>query len=79
MNKPTLDFDDDFDFGFTSTTPEEIAAPVVTETVDKILKAIEPLLKNLEKDADKSDNIYWPKRAEKIQQFRKKLYKIAGR
>ena len=77
--KIVTEIDDDFDFGFTSTTTQEIAAPVVQETVDRLLKAIEPLLKNLEKDADKSDTIYWPKRADKIQQFRKKLNKIAGR
>jgi hypothetical protein len=77
--------DEDFDFGFTSTTTEDIAAPIVVsktnksdEVVDKLLKAIIPLLDNLAKDADK-DVIHWPNRAEKIEEFRKKLYKIAGK
>jgi hypothetical protein len=34
---------------------------------------IMPLLKNLEKDADKNAYIHWPNRKEKIQQFIKKL------
>jgi hypothetical protein len=77
--------DEDFDFGFTSTTTEDIAAPIVVsktnksdEVIDKLLKAIIPLLDNLAKDADK-DVIHWPNRAEKIEEFRKKLYKIAGK
>ena len=77
--------DEDFDFGFTSTTTEDIAAPIVVsktnksdEVIDKLLKAIIPLLDNLDKDADK-DVIHWPNRAEKIEEFRKKLYKIAGK
>lgn len=77
--------DEDFDFGFTSTTTEDIAAPIIVsktnksdEVIDKLLKAIIPLLDNLAKDADK-DVIHWPNRAEKIEEFRKKLYKIAGK
>ena len=77
--------DEDFDFGFTSTTTEDIAAPIIVskttkndQTIDKLLKAITPLLDNLAKDADK-DVIHWPNRAAKIEEFRKKLYKIAGK
>jgi phage-related tail protein len=80
MSKTTTDVD--FDFGFTSTTSDEIAAPIITsksnDTVDKLLKAITPLLDNLAKDPDK-DVIHWPNRKEKIEAFRKKLYTIAGR
>jgi diketogulonate reductase-like aldo/keto reductase len=77
--------DEDFDFGFISTTPEDIAAPIIVsktakndETIDKLIKAITPLLDNLAKDADK-DVIHWPNRAAKIEEFRKKIYKIAGK
>jgi Arc/MetJ family transcription regulator len=81
MSKTTIDIDD-FDFGFTSTTSDEIAAPIVTsknnDTVDKLLKAIMPLLDNLAKDPEK-DVIHWPNRKDKIEAFRRKLYTIAGK
>jgi hypothetical protein len=80
MSKTTTDVD--FDFGFTSTTSDEIAAPIITsksnDTVDKLLKAITPLLDNLAKDPEK-DVIHWPNRKEKIEAFRRKLYTIAGK
>jgi hypothetical protein len=81
MSKTTTDIDE-FDFGFTSTTSDEIAAPIVTsksnDVVDKLLKAITPLLDNLAKDPEK-DVIHWPNRKEKIEAFRRKLYTIAGK
>ena len=72
----------DFDFGFTSTTSDEIVAPIITsktnDTVDKLLKAITPLLDNLAANPEK-EMIHWPNRKEKIEEFRKMLYTIAGR
>lgn len=74
---------EDFDFGFTSVSEEEITAPVVNEVIgttqDKALqmyKAIIPLLNNLAKDSDKNAYIHWPERAKKIEAFKKKLESI---
>lgn len=70
-----IDFDDDFDFGFTTASEEEIKQ----EGNDKaraMYDAIMPLLMNLQKDADKNPIINWPNRAKKIDQFITKLNKI---
>lgn len=68
---------EDFDFGFTSVSEEEITSPVVEQVsngkAEKMYKMILPLLKNLEKDSDKNAYIHWPDRKVKIQQFIKKL------
>jgi hypothetical protein len=66
---------DDFDFGFTTMAEEDIKA----EGNDKaraMYDSIMPLLKNLQKDADKNPIINWPNRATKIDQFITKLNKI---
>lgn len=88
MTKNTLDIDDDsFDFGFTTVSEvdfkirENQVANQVAEQVSKdadqkvqrMYKMIMPLLMNLKKDADKNEYIYWPNRAEKIEEFIKKL------
>jgi len=93
MSKITTELDE-FDFGFTAATSEEINAPVVqhvttkvlTETerkyetiIDNLLKAVDPLLNNLAKDSDSKTYIHWPNRAAKIEEFRVRLRKIAGR
>ena len=70
-----MDFDDDFDFGFTTSSEEEIKQ----EGNDKaraMYDAILPLLLNLKKDADKNPIINWPNREKKIDQFITKLNKI---
>ena len=81
LAKQTTEIDDTNDFGFTSTTADEIVAPIVTsktsDIVDELLKAIMPLLDNLAKDPEK--DIHWPNRKEAIEAFRKKLIKIAGK
>lgn len=67
---------EDFDFGFTSISEDDITSPVIAASNDKaerMYKLILPLLKNLQKDADKNAYIHWPDRKEKIQQFIKKL------
>jgi hypothetical protein len=66
---------DDFDFGFTTSSEEEIKQ----EGNDKaraMYDAIMPLLKNLQKDSDKNPIINWPNRGKKIDQFITKLNKI---
>lgn len=66
---------EDFDFGFTTTTEDELKQ----EGFDKahqMYDAIMPLLKNLQKDADKNPIINWPNRGKKIDEFITKLNKI---
>lgn len=67
----------DFDFGFTSVSEQDITAPVIEQVsndkAEKMYKLIMPLLKNLEKDSDKNPYIHWPNRKEKIREFIKKL------
>lgn len=71
---------DDFDFGFTSVSEDEL--PAVKALGDekaksqKMYDAILPLLNNLKKDADKSPYIHWPNRVEKIDSFIEKLDSI---
>ncbi len=74
---------DDFDFGFTTVSEEDITAPIVTAAIDQshdkaqqMLDAIVPLLNNLAKDSDKNAYIHWPDRAKKIDAFKKKLESI---
>ena len=91
MNKQALDFHaDDFDFGFSSVSEDEfkqreneVAKQVHTQVtkdaeakVQRVYKMIMPLLQNLKKDADKNEYIYWPNRAEKIDQFIAQLEKV---
>lgn len=82
--------DDDFDFGFTSVSETEfktrenkVAKQVRDQTkkeaddkVQKMYDMIMPLLKNLQKDADEREYIYWPQRKEKIDEFIAKLDSI---
>ena len=70
-----FELDEDFDFGFTTASEEEIKQ----EGEDKaraMYDAIMPLLNNLKKDADKNPIINWPNRADKIDKFITKLNKI---
>ena len=46
------------------------------EKLEKLYNAILPLLTNLEKDADTREYLYWPGRAEKIEEFRQHLKSI---
>lgn len=78
---------DVFDFGFTAMTEDELdAVQTVTAQVEatagelekmqtkitKLRNAIEPLLKNLEANPEKS-YIHWPDRPAKVKAFRKHL------
>jgi hypothetical protein len=72
---------DDFDFGFTTVSDDVFAqAEAATQEgqlkADRIYKMVLPLLNNLAKDADKNAYIHWPNRAEKIEEFKKKLQSI---
>ena len=67
----------DFDFGFIDNVGQE-RHPAQQAVLD-LMDAIEPLLKNLEKDSEKNAYIHWPNRKEKIVEFREKLQKIADR
>lgn len=83
---------DDFDFGFSTVSESdlknrenEIVKQVhsqVTQTaeqkVQRMYKMILPLLQNLKKDADTNEYIYWPNRAQKIDEFIKKLEEVAN-
>lgn len=63
------------DFGFTAMDADELASvdtkivektTTATEVIEKLDNFIRPLLENLAKDSDK-DYIYWPNRAEILQ------------
>lgn len=56
----------DNDFGFSNSSN----TPTPDTKADKMYKLILPLLKNLMKGPD---NIHWPNRKEKIEDFIKKL------
>lgn len=66
---------DDFDFGFTTHSEEDITPPT-DDRAEQMFKAILPLLRNLQKDADKNPYIKWPDRKEKIEAFISKLQAI---
>lgn len=70
-----LDIDLDFDFGFT-TGSEDDYKQEGNDKARAMYDAIMPLLKNLQKDADKNPIINWPNRGEKIDQFITRLNKI---
>ena len=61
--------DEDYDYGFSTVSEEDIQPPVVKDTrAEELFKIIMPLLQNLIKDADKSDLIKWPNRKKIIQE-----------
>ena len=83
--------DDFFDFGFSSVALEELDilkekerqiqqtsgdAAELQERLERLYKAIQPLLDNLKKDADSKDYIWWPDRAPKIESFEAHLANI---
>jgi hypothetical protein len=87
------EFDDSFDFGFTTVSEidlknreHEVVKQVHSQVsadaqakVEQMYKMILPLLKNLQKDADKNEYIYWPDRVEKIDEFISKLETLRGK
>jgi hypothetical protein len=67
-----------FDFGFTAVNEDELSAVTVDELqsrLDKLYKAMIPLLNNLKKNPDK-DYILWPDRLKKVEEFESHLRKI---
>lgn len=68
----TADYKDNIGKALTTASKAE-------QKVKDMFDAIQPLLQNLLKDADKNPYIHWPNRAEKIQQFIAKLVAIKNR
>lgn len=72
--------DDDFDFGFSSVPEGSLVDSSSLDDyktrLEKLYKAVIPLLNNLAKDAKINPYIHWPDREEKIEQFKKKLEDI---
>jgi len=81
---------DDFDFGFSVMTEDELEAvqqlasqksavegdvAQLQAKIDKLYKMVIPLLNNLQKDPDK-EYIYWPNRLVKIKEFKALLDKV---
>jgi hypothetical protein len=86
------DSEPEFDFGFMATSAVKLLKEAIQHTrveefsereleyqkiITDLLKTIDPLLNMLAKDSEKAEYIYWPNRKEKIEEFRKKLRKIA--
>ena len=67
-NEVDINFDDDF--GFSLVSEEELNSG--DNKLEELRALIMPLLKNLMANPEK-DYIYWPNRAEKIEQFIQKL------
>ena len=70
--------DDDFDFGFTTYSEQEIKdnlSPKKDDRAERLRDMIMPLLNNLKKDPDK-EVIVWPNRVKKIDEFIKKMNKV---
>tara|TARA_R110001606_G_scaffold230413_2_gene378277 strand:+ start:389 stop:667 length:279 start_codon:yes stop_codon:yes gene_type:complete len=85
---PTNDTFDDF--GFTAVDETELnsyqqaeakvedaeeVAMAVSEKIDKLYNAVQPLLNNLKANPEK-EYILWPNRLEKVEQFEKFLHDI---
>ena len=80
---PSSIADDSFDFGFTAVHEEDLEtvqtltaqaedSKSAQQKLDKIYKAILPLLKNLKENPEK-DYIYWPKRLDKVNAFERMI------
>ena len=70
-NEVDISFDDDF--GFSLVSEEELNSG--DNKLEELRALIMPLLKNLMANPEK-DYIYWPNRAEKIEQFIQKLDRV---
>jgi len=81
---------EDFDFGFTAVTEEELESvqenktlvqktekslDITQKKVDTMYNMIKPLLNNLQKNPEK-DYIYWPNRLSKLEEFSDKLDEV---
>ncbi len=79
-----------FDFGFTAVDETELSSYqqaeakvedaeeetlAVSEKIDKLYNAIQPLLNNLKANPEK-EYILWPNRLEKVEEFEKFLHDI---
>jgi len=83
-------FSDEFDWGFSAVTLDELEviqqttaqlesatgeAQAVQERLNKMYKAIQPLLNNLKKDPER-EYIFWPDRLTKIEAFSDHIDKL---
>lgn len=79
---------DIFDFGFTAVNESELEAvqqakdveqsvEVLQHKLDRLHKAIIPLLSNLKKNPEK-DYIHWPNRVQKVEEFEAFISSIVG-
>tara|TARA_R110001592_G_scaffold35584_2_gene120950 strand:+ start:2661 stop:2921 length:261 start_codon:yes stop_codon:yes gene_type:complete len=79
-----------FDFGFTAVDETELTSYqqaeakvedaeeetlAVSEKIDNLYNAVQPLLNNLKANPEK-EYILWPNRLEKVEEFEKFLYDI---
>ena len=75
--------EDAFDFGFTAVHELELESVqaaansnvVAQNKLEKMYKAILPLLDNLKKNPEK-DYIFWPQRMDKIEKFEQMIEEI---
>jgi len=81
-----MTMNDDYDFGFSLMTEDEIKeneklleTAVLTESakLEAFKNMIMPFLNNLTKNPEK-EYIFWPDRAEKVQQFIAKIETFLG-
>jgi hypothetical protein len=64
-----------FDFGFTAVDESELEDVESAEKLNKLYRAIQPLLENLKKNPEKS-YILWPDRVAKVKAFEKVIKAI---
>lgn len=92
MEERILDIDEDWDFGFSVVSEEELAqkerealAEVEQVAADAeeyrrrlhlLRKMILPLLNNLAADGDNKAYIHWPNRTDKIKEFIDRVNKV---
>lgn len=81
-----MTMNDDYDFGFSLMTEDEIRenerlleSAVLTESakLEAFKNMIMPFLRNLTKNPEK-EYIFWPDRAEKVEEFIKKIDNFLG-
>lgn len=70
-----LNINEDYDFGFSAHSDEELQEPGVSKA-QKLYDLIIPLINNLLKDADTKPNIKWPGRKEVLENFKTKMKAI---
>jgi hypothetical protein len=73
-----MDYDDNYDFGFTEISQEDvdnITRRGENAKLEKSMKLMLTFLNNLKKNPEK-EYLHWPDRAKKVDEFIKKLKAI---